>query len=329
MGNKRGVFSVKSAYYIALPIVENSEVGECSGGDSRICLWKQVWQLQLPAKVRIFAWRACLDGLPTRLNLAKKGLIVEAECPLYEKATESTSHAFIYCDKLCEVWWNWQGCPINLLAENLCLLDLALKILDAGSSADLETLFATAWAIWWAEPPPEIYKINVDGATAGIRSRSTVGVAIRDSRGVVVAAACIVLNGDYGATVTEAFAVDEGIRLAMEMELHQIIAESDSIGVVDDFNECNCNGEFGMVIQGSLELLRFFRSWKVRYLKRDYNRAAHELAHIAKTNGSSQQWKGMEPPMIRHVLLLELNVNSIFFALSFPFSVLYCMPIST
>ena len=48
-----------------------------------------------------------MDGLPTRLNLAKRGLNVEAKCPLYEKVVESTSHALIYCDKLCEVWWNW------------------------------------------------------------------------------------------------------------------------------------------------------------------------------------------------------------------------------
>ena len=45
MGNKRDVFSVKSAYCVALPLVEKSEVGECSTGDSRTRLWKKVWQL--------------------------------------------------------------------------------------------------------------------------------------------------------------------------------------------------------------------------------------------------------------------------------------------
>ena len=95
---------------------------------------------------------------------------------------------------------------------------------------------------------------------------------------MVVAASCKVLNGDYGETITEAFAVDEGVRLAMELELQQIIVEFDSTGVVEAINESNCNGEFEMVIQGSLELLQSFRSWNVRYLKRDYNRAAHKLA---------------------------------------------------
>ena len=50
-----------------------------------------------------------MDWLPTRLNLAKHGLNIEAKCPLYEKALESTSHALIYYDKLGDVWWNWQS----------------------------------------------------------------------------------------------------------------------------------------------------------------------------------------------------------------------------
>ena len=115
----------------------------------------------------------------------------------------------------------------------------------------------------------------------------------------------VVLNGEYGAAVTEALAVEEEIRLAMEMELQRIIVESDACGVVNAINESNGSGEFGMVIQGSLELLRSFRSWKMRHLKRDYNRAAHELAQLAKSSGSSQQWIGIELPVIWHVLLLD------------------------
>ena len=115
----------------------------------------------------------------------------------------------------------------------------------------------------WAVPPPNVYKINVDGATAGNGCRSTVGVVIRDCRGLVVATVCRVLNGDYGAAVTETLAVEEGIRLAREMELQRIIVESDACVVVVAINQSNDNGEFGMVIHGSLDLLRSFRSWKM------------------------------------------------------------------
>ena len=93
--------------------------------------------------------------------------------------------------------------------------------------------------------------------------------------------------------------------MAKEMELHRIIVESDACVVVDAINQSNDNGEFGMVIHGSVELLRFFRSWKIHHLKRDYNRAAHELAQLAKSSGFSQHWVGVEPPIIRQVLLID------------------------
>ena len=173
-------------------------------------------------------------------------------------------------------------------------MDLTLKILDAGTPLDLETLFATAWSIWfnrnqvvhdsngspssqiwnfslrtqedyknaiaynhvkqqppdvgWVAPLLEIYKINVDGATARAWGRSNVGMVIRDSGGMVIAAECKVLNGDYDAAVTEALAVEEGILLAKEMELHWIIVESHSIGVVDAINANNCNAAIATVI---------------------------------------------------------------------------------
>ncbi|XP_075674938.1 uncharacterized protein LOC142644146 [Castanea sativa] len=90
-----------------------------------------------------------MDGLPMRLNLAKRRLNIEAKCPLCEKAPESTSHALIYCNKLGDVRWNWHSCPINLLAGNISFVDLALEILDVGTPQDLEPLFATAWSIWY------------------------------------------------------------------------------------------------------------------------------------------------------------------------------------
>ena len=56
IGNKRGFFSVKSAYYVVLPVVEKAVAGENSSRDFRTPLWKKMWQLKIPLKVKIFAW---------------------------------------------------------------------------------------------------------------------------------------------------------------------------------------------------------------------------------------------------------------------------------
>lgn len=84
-----------------------------------------------------------------------------------------------------------------------------------------------------------------------------------------------------------------------------MIIESDSVGLVEAISAGNCNGELGPIVQGSLELMRSFKSWKVRHLKREYNKAAHVLAQVAKAAGISQQWRGLEPPMIQRFLLVD------------------------
>ena len=106
-----------------------------------------MWDLKLPAKVRIFAWRACVNGLPTCLNMVTRGFDIDATCPLYGKDGESTKHALLYCKKVCDVWWFWQTCPINLLAETSDVMDVALRIMEVGTSHDLEIFFVTAWSI--------------------------------------------------------------------------------------------------------------------------------------------------------------------------------------
>ena len=64
IGNKRGVFTVKSAYHIAAKIQSDKDLGESSSGDSRSIIWKKLWKMKLPPKIKIFAWRACVNSLP-------------------------------------------------------------------------------------------------------------------------------------------------------------------------------------------------------------------------------------------------------------------------
>ena len=55
IGNKRGVFIVKSAYHIASSLVDSNGEGEGSSPDSRTSLWKQIWRQKIPQKLKIFA----------------------------------------------------------------------------------------------------------------------------------------------------------------------------------------------------------------------------------------------------------------------------------
>ena len=55
IGNNRGDFTAKSAYHIAHNLLESREKEECSNGDPCKPVWRKLWHLNLPAKIKIFA----------------------------------------------------------------------------------------------------------------------------------------------------------------------------------------------------------------------------------------------------------------------------------
>ena len=149
VGNRRGELSVKSAYHIAVNIVDTQAIGGSSLGDVRAPLWRKLWHLNLPAKIKIFAWRACMNALPTMQNLRSGGVVVEVSCPFCNHCCESTSHASIHCDLVSNVWSNQTECLIKLLDSIFDISDIALELLNFGIIQDLEVLFFTTWFIWY------------------------------------------------------------------------------------------------------------------------------------------------------------------------------------
>ncbi|KAL5817649.1 hypothetical protein ACOSQ3_026027 [Xanthoceras sorbifolium] len=56
-------------------------------------LWKYLWSLPIPSKIRIFVWKACNDILPTRKLLCSRKVIVSWLCPLCDLYPESVDHS--------------------------------------------------------------------------------------------------------------------------------------------------------------------------------------------------------------------------------------------
>ena len=50
---------------------------ESSRGDLGREVWKAIWNLRVPNKIKVFSWRACRSILPTRVNLSKKRIVVD------------------------------------------------------------------------------------------------------------------------------------------------------------------------------------------------------------------------------------------------------------
>ena len=97
--------------------------------------------------MRIFAWRACMNALPTMLNLQRRGVNCCETCPSCGKEAGSISHTILRCDIAKKVWQYWTECPVVFQPEPFDITDTALMILANGTSQDLEIFFGTAWSI--------------------------------------------------------------------------------------------------------------------------------------------------------------------------------------
>ena len=59
--------------------------------------------MKVPNKLKIFAWRACTNSLPTLDNLVKRK-IVSPICPRCKREPETVIHALWSCETLGPVW---------------------------------------------------------------------------------------------------------------------------------------------------------------------------------------------------------------------------------
>ena len=129
------------------------------------------------------------------------------------------------------------------------------------------------------------------------------GVVIRDAAGKVHVACCKYLQCQYSVKEVEALAMECGLLLAKEHMLSNIILESDVLNAVANVSTAVTSGCLGHIYQGIHGLLSSFSSWKIKHVKRECNRAAHELAQYARMKEDSCYWKGVCPPMVDHIIL--------------------------
>ena len=96
--DRRGRYTVKSAYHIARRISMHAPIERREEGSSK------VWDLHAPSRLKLLLWRACTECLPTRLNLCKRGMPLTATCVLCEASMESTLHLFTECEFAARCW---------------------------------------------------------------------------------------------------------------------------------------------------------------------------------------------------------------------------------
>ena len=122
---------------IIIGVLDTMEEGESSLGDPRSPLRKKLWHLNIPPKVRIFAWKMCMYALPTFVNLQRRGINLCEIFPACGKEPEITLHVLVKCKVAKRVWRCWVDGPVDWLNVNMDVIDIAMQIFEFGMSQDL------------------------------------------------------------------------------------------------------------------------------------------------------------------------------------------------
>ena len=90
--NRSGMFSVKSAYHGQWKRTFGARLNMAQGGSgSNVQVWKNLWKLQVPGKLKIFGWRALQGLIPCRAILANKHIINEGGCPVCRNGQKTSN----------------------------------------------------------------------------------------------------------------------------------------------------------------------------------------------------------------------------------------------
>ena len=73
-------FFVKNAYWFASQMSLADSMGSTFDGSQERSFWKRIWKINVPHKIRHFAWRACRDILPLKTNLVKRNVLQVDTC---------------------------------------------------------------------------------------------------------------------------------------------------------------------------------------------------------------------------------------------------------
>ena len=107
--------------------------------------------------------------------------------------------------------------------------------------------------------------------------------------------------------------MQEGVQLAWELGLREIIIEGDAQVVIKALqNSESCSWPIQKVVEGSLQSLSCFKAWTASHVSRTGNEAAHLLAKMSKNLLNCKIWvEDILPIIADQVLKYVTNLYSI------------------
>ncbi|KAK4398115.1 putative ribonuclease H protein [Sesamum angolense] len=295
--SNNGLFSVRSAYHLALSYFLASNAGTSDGRPRYKKLWKSIWQAKVPSKAKLFIWRAIRNALPTAANLRRKMPHEEIVCPFCTDTDETIIHTLLhYCfarqslaDFDCALiicWTLWCSRNLKMLNKGFLfpqqIVDFSRTYINAFVVQNFGQFSPRpAHNHFWQAPYGNCIKINFDGALLEGGKVLGLGVVARNSLGVCVAWCSIRQERGGPAFLAETLAAREAIRLACRKAWQNVTIEGDCASLLSKISRASQDRSvFGPLIFDIVSFAAQIETVSYSFVFRSGNSVAHSLARL-------------------------------------------------
>lgn len=149
----KGLFSVKSAYHVAVDHEdrESSTGGGGSTSEQRVMInWCKIWRIPVPNKIKHFLWRLAHNTVAVRANLRRRGMDIDVNCLFCRTKDEDSWHLFFKCKHVKKIW---RGVDLDEERQRFAALNSAVEVFEGllNLTDEKQTPMATVLWNWWLE----------------------------------------------------------------------------------------------------------------------------------------------------------------------------------
>ncbi|KAJ8452986.1 hypothetical protein Cgig2_014749 [Carnegiea gigantea] len=143
--NARGLFTVRSAYHM---IVSERASNEGSPSTHNAKLWRALWECNIPPRIKLFGWRACVGSLPSSHRILTRVPGFAMSCSVCDHAEDTPTHAVLECPLAIEVW-SGSGLDESLWASKYrTFMDCIVQAMQLLSEDSFGDFLAIMWECW-------------------------------------------------------------------------------------------------------------------------------------------------------------------------------------
>ncbi|XP_050211970.1 uncharacterized protein LOC126662127 [Mercurialis annua] len=286
--DKKGMFTVRSSYYVADKMLRRDVAGP-SNIQGSSDYWNKIWSLLQRCKTEEETTLHCLKEcevvrglwLVSPLNLRTVGIRCDSIPDWIATMSSSLKQEELQLFVM-SLWVIWTD-RNNIVFENHrsptpFLFNGIQSMIATGNALKNREVPIESCGQVWIPPPPLWCKINSDVAVSAEKKLSILSAVCRDSSGIVIRSGVSVLNGCVNAEVAEIKAVSFGLQIASDLQIDKIVCEMDALNVA---NRLQSPGEADDYLQVMVEDCRaacMGREVRFQYVKRSCNQVAHALA---------------------------------------------------